>query len=392
MMSSSTWPLMKNNITRVDLDAIVKHLSQEDPILTNGPKVKEFEEAWSKWLGVKYSIMVNSGSSANDLTMMAVKEFFGAGEVIVPTLAWVSDITSVLHAGLTPKFVDIDRRTLAMDNSLILQSITTETKAVFLTHVLGLNGITDNLISELNKLGIPLVEDVCESHGATHKNKKLGTFGWASNFSFYYAHHLTTIEGGMICTDDFDLYEMMRMARAHGMAREASSIETRRNFINKYPDLNQDFIFTMAAHNMRPSEINGILGLSQLPRLDHDVIKRKQNFSKFLSIIDKNKFQVNFDLDGNSNYAFILILNEPNMELRNRIEFLMTSAGIEFRRGLSGGGNQLRQPYLKNFPGIPHPNLYPNVEHVHNYGWYIGNYPEIDTGIYDAISKALSLI
>ena len=155
MMSSSTWPLMKNNITRVDLDAIVKYLSQEDPILTNGPKVKEFEEAWSKWLGVKYSIMVNSGSSANDLTMMAVKEFFGAGEVIVPTLAWVSDIASVLHAGLTPKFIDIDRRTLAMDNSLILQSITKKTKAVFLTHVLGLNGITDNLISELNRLGIP---------------------------------------------------------------------------------------------------------------------------------------------------------------------------------------------------------------------------------------------
>jgi len=392
MMSNKTWPLMKNNISRGDLDAIVKHLSQEDPILTNGPKVKEFEEAWSEWLGVKYSIMVNSGSSANDLTMMAVKEFFGTGEVIVPTLAWVSDIASVLHAGLTPKFIDIDRRTLAMDNSLILQSINEKTKAVFLTHVLGLNGITDNLISELNKLGIPLVEDVCESHGATHRNKKLGTFGWASNFSFYYAHHLTTIEGGMICTDDFNLYEMIRMARAHGMAREASSIDTRINFINKYPDLNQDFIFTMAAHNMRPSEINGILGLSQLPRLDQDIAKRKQNFNKFLSIIDKNLFQVNFDLEGNSNYAFILVLNEPNIELRNRIELLLTSAGIEFRRGLSGGGNQLRQPYLRNIPEIPHPSLYPNVEHVHNYGWYIGNYPEIDAGIFDAISGALNLI
>lgn len=324
--------------------------------------------------------------------MMAVKEFFGTGEVIVPTLAWVSDIASVLHAGLTPKFIDIDRRTLAMNNSLILQSINEKTKAVFLTHVLGLNGITDNLISELNKLGIPLVEDVCESHGATHRNKKLGTFGWASNFSFDYAHHLTTIEGGMICTDDFNLYEMIRMARAHGMAREASSIDTRINFINKYPDLNQDFIFTMAAHNMRPSEINGILGLSQLPRLDQDIAKRKQNFNKFHSIIDKNLFQVNFDLEGNSNYAFILILNEPNIELRNRIEFLLTSTGIEFRRGLSGGGNQLRQPYLRNIPEIPHPSLYPNVEHVHNYGWYIGNYPEIDAGIFDAISGALNFI
>ena len=391
-MLNSSWPLMKNNITRADLDSIINYLSQEDPILTNGPKVKEFESAWSNWLGVKYSVMVNSGSSANDLTMIAVKEFFGDGEVLVPTLAWVSDIAAVIHAGLTPKFIDIDRQTLAMDNSLILRAITKKTKAIFLTHVLGLNGITNNLISELTRLGIPLIEDVCESHGATYNNKKLGTFGWASNFSFYYAHHLTTIEGGMICTDDFDLYEMARMARAHGMAREASSSSTRANWAGKYPDLNQDFIFTMPAHNMRPSEINGILGLSQLARLDQDVLRRKQNFEKFLSIIDKNIFYVDFNLDGNSNYAFILILKEPNLQMRNKIEFLLNNAGIEFRRGLSGGGNQLRQPYLRRIPGMPNPELFPNVEHIHNFAWYIGNYPGIDDGIYSAISSALKLI
>ena len=106
-MKNNSWPLMKNNILRSDLNEVIKHLNQEDPILTNGPKVKEFEEAWSKWLGVKYSVMVNSGSSANDLTMLAVREFYGVGEIIVPTLAWVSDIASVIHAGLTPKFVDI---------------------------------------------------------------------------------------------------------------------------------------------------------------------------------------------------------------------------------------------------------------------------------------------
>lgn len=389
-MKNNSWPLMKNNILRSDLNEVIKHLNQEDPILTNGPKVKEFEEAWSKWLGVKYSVMVNSGSSANDLTMLAVREFYGVGEIIVPTLAWVSDIASVIHAGLTPKFVDIDKRTLAMDNSLILNSITPKTKAVFLTHVLGLNGITDRLLSELAKLNIPLIEDVCESHGATHNNKKLGTFGWASNFSFYYAHHLTTIEGGMVCTNDTELYETIRMIRAHGMAREASLDKTQGKFKSDYPDLNPDFIFTLPAHNMRPNEINGILGLAQLPRLDQAIISRRNNFSKFLSILDESKFQVDFNLEGNSNYAFILILKNPNFELRDKVESSLMLAGIEFRRGLSGGGNQLRQPYLRRIPGIPQPESFPNVEHIHNFSWYIGNYPEIDNKVYAAIESALS--
>lgn len=193
-MSKIFWPLMKNNITREDLQEVIKHLGQDDPILTNGPKVKEFEELWSKWLGVNFSVMVNSGSSANDLTMIALREIYGSGEVIVPPLAWVSDVASVINAGLNPKFADINMRSLAMDTDSILNAITSKTKAVFLTHVLGLDGITDKLISELKSLKIPLIEDVCESHGATHNNSKLGTFGWASNFSFYYAHHLTTIE------------------------------------------------------------------------------------------------------------------------------------------------------------------------------------------------------
>lgn len=391
-MSKILWPLMKNNITREDLQEVIKHLGQDDPILTNGPKVKEFEELWSKWLGVNYSVMVNSGSSANDLTMIALREIYGSGEVIVPPLAWVSDVASVINAGLNPKFADINMRSLAMDTDSILNAITSKTKAVFLTHVLGLDGITDKLISELKSLKIPLIEDVCESHGATHNNSKLGTFGWASNFSFYYAHHLTTIEGGMICTDDVNLYELLRVLRAHGMAREASLESTRKKFIDENPSLNKDFIFTVASHNMRPNEINGILGLSQLKRLDKTVAARKNNFSKFLSKLNSEKFYTDFVLEGNSNYAFILILKEPNFETRNKIEENLIRNGIEFRRGLSGGGNQLRQPYLKRVQGIPKPELFPNVEHIHNFSWYIGNYPDIDESIYEAISRALSQI
>ena len=378
MTNSNVWPLMNNNITRADLDKIIEYLKQDDPKLTHGPLVKEFEEKWSSWLGVKYSIMVNSGSSANDLTMMAVKEIKGAGEVIVPPLTWVSDISAVLRAGLTPVFVDIEPRSLAMDSKKILAAITERTKAVFLTHILGYNGLTDELIYGLNEKGIPLIEDVCESHGATHNNVKVGTFGWASNFSFYYAHHMTTIEGGIISTDDEELYDMVRMFRSHGMVRESLKTETKSRYIKDYPDLNPDFIFAYASHNMRPTELNGLLGLEQLKRLDRNNLARTKNLNQFLSILDSEVFETDFKVEGSSNYAFTLILKKPNLAMRDKVENALKIAGIEFRRGLSGGGNQLRQPYLRREPGVPSPETMPNTDHVHHFAWYIGNYPELD--------------
>ena len=216
IMTELQWPLMHNNITRSDLDKMIEYLKQDDPKLTHGPLVKKFEEEWSKWLGVRHSVMLNSGSSANDLTMMAVRELKGPGEVIVPPLTWVSDISSVLRAGLKPVFVDIDPQSLAVDSKKVLEAITPNTRAVFLTHILGYNGLTDELITGLKERKISLIEDVCESHGATHNSIKVGTFGWASNFSFYYAHHMTTIEGGIISTDDDELYRTLRLLRNHG--------------------------------------------------------------------------------------------------------------------------------------------------------------------------------
>jgi len=377
-MRTKPWPLMHNNITRADLDLIIQYLSGEDPQLTHGPKVREFERKWSEWLGVKYSVMVNSGSSANDLTMLALKHLKGVGEVIVPPLTWVSDIASVLHAGMSPKFVDISSRNLALDETKVLNAISSNTKAVFLTHVLGYDGLTDKLIATLSDLGILLIEDVCESHGATHNGKKLGSFGWASNFSFYYAHHLTTIEGGMICTNDQELFEVIRMLRSHGMLRESTNENLKEKYMSEYPDLNSDFIFTMASHNMRPTELNGLLGISQLNRLDTNNKKRVENLDCFLDNLNSEIFRTDFLREGNSNYAFTLVLKEPNYDLRDKVEFRLKSNGVEFRRGLSGGGNQLRQPYLKNISGLPTPESLKETEHVHNFAWYIGNYPSIN--------------
>ena len=376
-MRNKSWPLMHNNITRADLDLIIQYLSAEDPQLTHGPKVREFEKKWSEWLGVKYSVMVNSGSSANDLTMLALKHLKGVGEVIVPPLTWVSDIASVLHAGMSPKFVDISSRNLALDETLVLNAISSNTKAVFLTHVLGYDGLTDKLITTLSDLGIPLIEDVCESHGATHNGKKLGSFGWASNFSFYYAHHLTTIEGGMICTNDQELFELVRMLRSHGMLRESTNENLKEKYMSEYPDLNSDFIFTIASHNMRPTELNGLLGISQLSRLDTNNKKRAETLDCFLDNLNLQIFRTDFLREGNSNYAFTLVLKEPSYNLRDKVEFHLKSNGVEYRRGLSGGGNQLRQPYLKNISGLPNPESLKETEHIHNFAWYIGNYPSI---------------
>ena len=228
-------PLMRNNISRADLDAVIDYLQQDDPILTQSSNVRAFEEEWSAWLGVKYSVFVNSGSSANQLTMatLGLRSPEG-GEVIVPPLTWSSDIASVLQAGFTPVFVDIDPWHLGMDTQQIIEALNDQTQAVFLTHVQGFNALTDELLKILQERNILLIEDVCESHGATYHGKKLGTFGWASNFSFYYAHHMSTIEGGMLCTNDAKLYETFRLLRSHGMVRESSSQKLKECYWKKY--------------------------------------------------------------------------------------------------------------------------------------------------------------
>ena len=369
---------MRNNILREDLDAVIEHLKQDDPILTHGANVRAFEAEWSEWLGVKYSVFVNSGASANLLTMAILRiRHPQGGEVIVPPLAWVSDVASVLQNGFRPVFADIDPRTLAMDPAQILAKINDKTRAVFLTHVQGFDGLTDGLLDELARRNIPLIEDVCESHGATHSGKKLGNFGWISNFSFYYAHHMSTIEGGMVCTDDAEVLQQVRMLRSHGMVREADDPAVRTAYQRANPELNPDFIFAFAAYNARNTEIGGIMGRSQLKRLDLNVKRRNANLLRFLKQIDPNKYRTDFKLDGCSNYAFNLILKQPDEVLVQRLMQKMRESGVEFRRGSAGGGNQIRQPYLKGIVPDGHHRDFPEIEHVHFYGFYIGNFPDL---------------
>ena len=371
-------PLMQNNIIRDDLDEVINYLRQDDPILTQSDNVWAFEKEWSEWLGVKYSVFVNSGSSANQLTMAALRlRYPEGGEVIVGPLGWVSDIAAVLQAGFTPVFADIDRYHLGMESKKIISVLNENTKAVFLTHVQGFNALTSELLEELKYRNIYLIEDVCESHGATHCGQKLGTFGWASNFSFYYAHHMSTIEGGMLCADDSDLYQTFRMLRSHGMIRESTSDDLVNSYKNQFPDLNPDFIFAFPAYNVRNTEIGAIIGRNQLKRLDENNQLRNRNLNLFLEHLDAEKYQTDFRLEGCSNYAFNLVLQQPDMAFTERLMKRMCAEKIEFRRGSAGGGNQLRQPYLRELLGDIYQN-FPEVDHVHFHGFYIGNFPSLE--------------
>jgi CDP-6-deoxy-D-xylo-4-hexulose-3-dehydrase len=369
---------MRNNITRTDLDSLISYLQQPEPMLTNGKKVRDFESAWSEWLGVTSSTFVNSGASANLISMSILKQMFpNGGEVIVPTITWVSDIASVLQCGFTPRFVDVTLPTIAMGTEQILQNLNSNTRAVFITHAQGFDALTDELVDELRKRNILLIEDVCESHGAMHNDRRLGSIGQISNFSFYYAHHMSTIEGGMVCTNDPEIHQLARMFRSHGMVRELTNEQMKDDYQIEYPDLNPDFIFAIPGFNMRGTEIGGVLGLSQIERLDSNVVRRTQNHELFLSEIDRNRFFTEFKLDGSSNYAFNLIIRDPDVGFRDRLVAHMRKNGIEHRRGSAGGGNQLRQPYLKDIVPSGEHEKFPVAEHIHFFGFYLGNYPEL---------------
>ena len=385
-------PLMHNNFTKADMNAAIKLFKQKNIILTQSKYVKKFEKKWSKWLGVKYSVFVNSGSSANLLTMTVLKILYGKGEIILPPLTWVSDINSVIQNNFKPVFVDINPKNLCMSEEEIVKKVNKNTLAVFMTHAQGFNGLTSKLISFLKKRKVLLIEDVSESHGATFNKRKLGTFGKISNFSFYYAHHMSTIEGGMICTNDKKIYEIVKILRSHGMLRESNNSVFEKKMIKTYPKLSPKFIFLYSGYNFRNNEVGGVIGLNQLNSLNKNNKKRKENFKFFLKLLDQSKYRTDFQLEGSCNYAFPVILKRKSLKSRNVFEKKLLENKIEFRRGNAGGGNQLRQPYLQKFVENVNLSNFKEVDHVHFFGYYIGNYPSLSKAKIKKICNILNCI
>ena len=392
-MTKYRWPLMKSAFHADDFRAVQDLLEcgensgmwNLDARLTMGEQVAAFEEEFAAWQGCKFAVMVNSGASANLITMHALSERMGGYDrnwkpkVIVPTVTWASDITSVMHAGFEPVFVDVDRDTLGMDHEgLIEKVIEGRPAAVFTTHCMGFNSLDDGMLGVILNPGIPLIEDCCESIGATdYTGKKVGNFGLAANFSFYYAHPMTTIEGGMVTTDDKEFADLCRMLRNHGMTRGVEFAGRPDDDM----DLDPNFTFAVPGFNVRPTEISAAIGRSQLKRLDENIKQRHDLACMWYGRLG-TKYQ-SFDCKGASPYGLLLVLRDQEHEsrplvlLRNRVEALLREKGVEYRKGVAGGGNQLRMPYLRRLHGDAYRN-FPVAEHLHSFGIAIGLWPGLE--------------
>tara|TARA_R100000152_G_C6780341_1_gene212987 strand:- start:233 stop:1402 length:1170 start_codon:yes stop_codon:yes gene_type:complete len=368
------WQLINDSITDGDKKALTDFINTPNQRFTNGPKVKEFEKAWSEYVGCDFSVFVNSGASANYIMASIMKEEKGVGEVIVSPLGWVSDVSPLVNLGFTPVFVDVSMENMSITLDNIKAAVTDKTVGVSLVHVLGFAAVTDEMVKFCEDNDLFFIEDCCESHGATYKGTKVGNFGNVSNFSFYFGHHITTIEGGMVCTNDEKLYDYAKLFRSHGMTREASS-QVQEQYERTRPDLNPLFTFAVPGYNMRNQELNAVLGLEQLKRLNYNCDKRRVNFKTWVESLDSDKFFIDFHQNGNSNFALPLVLKEKDLELFERCCILLNNEKVEYRIGTAGGGNQARQPYLDKYDFVKHDLS--NVDHIHDFGLYIGNHPEL---------------
>ena len=362
------WPLMKNIITDEDKDKMIEFIKSTNKF-TNGARVREFENKWSDWLGCKHSLFVSSGSTANFLLLAAIKEFYNlkdGDKVLVPSMTWVTNIGPVIQLGLTPVFCDVDSYDFGFDKDHLnkIKEQHPDIKLIWITHLFGIAADVD-YYKELFPDAL-IAEDVCESHGAKINGQKAGVFGEGGTFSFYFGHHMTTVEGGFVSTNNTELYELMRAKRSHGLVREMSE-EYRKPIIKKYPDVHPQFLFITDGYNFRNMELNAVLGLSQLKNLDSSIEIRKSNINRFIKMLDYPQFDTNFKLEGNS--SFVLPFLCKSVELKNKLEKHLALNGVETRPLCSG--NLLRQPFLQYL------NLdleeYPKVDNLHFKGFYIGN-------------------
>ena len=381
------WPLIDDGISAADRKKM-SEFCLKTKRFTSGEKVEVFEKQWSNWLGIKYSTMVNSGASANFVSIAIVKHLKGLGEIIVPPLGWVTDVSSIVQLGMTPVFVDISFENLSITYEKILKAITKKTKAIVLIHTLGFNALNEKILKIAKKKNLLLIEDCCEAHGAKYNNKKVGTYGDLSLFSFYFGHHMTTIEGGMVCCNDNKLQELSKMFRSHGMIRE-TSIKTKKDYAIKYPYLNPLFTFGVAGFNFRSTELNAVLGINQLKKLDGKIELRKKNLSLWLKYLNPNIFYINFNIKGNSNFALPLVLRNKDKFLFKNILQLLKTNNIEYRVGTAGGGGQHIQPYLEKFKTKKKYTL-PNTIHIHFFALYIGNHPKLTKSMIMKLAKQLN--
>lgn len=360
-----SWPLMKESITIEDRIKIAS-FALTTKQFTQGPKVAEFEKAWSDWLGASHSVYVTSGSTANFLLIASVMEKYGlkpGDKVLVPACTWVTNVNPIIQLGLKPIFCDINLDDYGPE-FIDLWGIAKkhDIKIVFVSHLLGLP--VDYPWKDVFPNAIVL-HDVCESHGVRGDDgNRIGSDAIGATFSFYFGHHMSTIEGGMVSTNDEELYEIMKMKRSHGLARVSGYYD---KFAEQHPDILKSFLFVTDGYNFRNTEIGAVLGLSQLKRLDKYIDIRRERYDEYIDIIDDldERYLIHGPAYAHGNSCFCFPFVGVGKDVRDSMIQKFEENGIEYRPIV--GGNLLRQPYLKKFTK----NM-PNADILHENGVYIG--------------------
>lgn len=346
--------------------------------LSLGKQVNDFEVDFSKWQGRKYSVMFNSGSSAN-LALVQVLINLGKIKTGDPVgfsaVTWSTNVMPIINLKLNPVPIDIELDTLNISSRSVIEAHKKHKfKLLFITNLLGYSADLDRIRNFCAKNKIVLIEDNCESLGSVYKNRKLGNFGFASTFSFYVGHHLSTIEGGMVCTDDTEINTMLRIVRSHGWDRHLTPFEQgklRKNF--KVDEFYGKYTFYDVGYNLRPTEIQGFLGSDQLKYLDTMVNKREKNYKKLEKIYSNPDFieMSTVGMTKFSNFAFPLICKTKHV--RDKYLALAKKEGIEVRPIVAGNIN--RQAFFMKHVGRDF--HLPNAERVHHTGFYFGNNAEM---------------
>jgi CDP-6-deoxy-D-xylo-4-hexulose-3-dehydrase len=349
--------------------------------LTMGKKVRAFEEAFAKYLGCKYAVMTNSGSSANllALSVLTNPEFSRritlGSEVITPAVTWVTTVYPIANVNLVPVLVDVKMDSFCVDVDKVKKAITPKTKAIMPVHLLGNPSNMDEIIEMADKHGLLVLEDTCESHGGEIKGKKLGTFGNVGTFSFFMSHHITTIEGGMVVTNDEEIFEMAKGMRAFGWIRDLKDKET---LAKKYPKVDQRFLFTNMGYNFRPTEIQGAFGIHQIRKLDNFIKIRQTNAEYWNRRLEKypNYFIIHKERQGTKHvwFAYQITVAPKAPFAKKELAEHLEKKGIETRPVEASDITQ--QPAVKLFKHRIVGKL-ENSRYIHENSFFIGNHQGI---------------
>ena len=370
------YPLVENPYHTDDIKKAIKVLKSKRLTIAN--ETRKFEDSFNRKIRNKYSIMVNSGSSANLLALQCLinpyrKNRLNIGdEVIIPTLCWSTSLWPIIQSNLKPIFVDINKDSLNIDENQIEKKITKKTKAILLVHVLGNSCNIDKILKIKKKYNLILIEDSCESLGTMYKNKYLGSFGEFSTFSFYSSHQISSGEGGMICCKNFEDYNIIKSMRSHGWSRGTSYEKKFKNIKN----LDNRFVFFNSGYNLRPLEVSAAIGLNQFNKLNKFIKSRNINRKKIINKFKKNK-HLNDKIDffyPNKNikpswFGLPLRINENVKINKKNVINKLEKLGVETRPIISG--NFTKQPATIKYKLTKNFN-FPNTDKIYNKSFFIG--------------------